>query len=849
MSYGRGGPLTVTDANLMLGRLLPEHFPAVFGPGGNQPLDRRPVEVAFAELALQIEASGGGEMSAETVAEGFIRVANDNMANAIKTVSIHRGYNPEDFSLCCFGGAGGQHACQVAEALGLGRVILHPLAGVLSAWGMGMAPLRAYRQATADLLLNQESEAPLRAQLATLADSCLHDLREQGAETDRATVDLILNIRIPGSDTSLPVPWQGSIAAARQAFHDLHARQFGFSAAASELWVETLRVDATVADGDDWPRTTELPSTQKTTPTKARVFCAGIWRDAPVCFRSALPQEEWLDGPMIVVDPGSTTVVEPGWAVLLDAEGRLQLHRQFSAGRDDSQSDSADPVLLEIFNSHFMNVAEQMGAVLENTAHSVNIKERKDFSCALFDHAGRLIANAPHIPVHLGSMGESVRSVLETGGLQPGDSWMLNDPYRGGTHLPDITVVTPVFDATGDCIQFVVACRAHHADIGGISPGSMPAFSRTIGEEGICFEPFRLVSGGCFQEADLRQRLGGGDWPARNPDQNIADLRAQLAANEKGVQQIAAMVRSFGLQRVQAYMRHVRNNAAESVRRALTELREGECQLELDGGERISVRLQIDQQKRTASLDFSASSPQSAGNLNAPPGITRAVVLYVFRCLLPGRIPLNEGCLEPLEIQIPEDSILNPRPPAAVAAGNVETSQCIADALLGALGVLAASQGTMNNLSFGDGRYQYYETICGGAGAGPDFAGTDAVHTHMTNSRITDAEILESRYPVLLREFSIRPESGGRGRHDGGNGVVRAIEFRASMHAEIVSSRRLKGPPGIAGGNSGRPGVNLLVHASGEVETLPGIARTEVEPGDMLIIATPGGGGYGPIPQ
>ena len=843
LGYGADGPLTVTDANLMLGRLQPAHFPAVFGADGLQPLDHASVVAAFRKLADEVKGSSGSDWSAEAVAEGFVRVAVDNMANAIKTVSIQRGHDPAEFTLCCFGGAGGQHACQVADALGIRRVVLHPLASLLSAYGIGIAPLRVYRQASADMPLAQDQLPALMQLESELAAQCRMLLTEEGAAAGQISLETSLQVRIPGADSSIEIVWQGDLAAAIEAFRSAHAQRFGFRGETGDLQVDSLRVSG-IGQVDDERILPDITAATPPEQTQVQLYCAGAWRPARLFRRSEACLEQTIAGPALVIDPDSTVVVEPGWRLHADPAGRLLLERVAQSTRAQTSTE-ADPVLLEVFNNHFVNIAEQMGAVLENTAHSVNIKERRDFSCALFDAEGRLIANAPHIPVHLGSMGDSVRAVLAQGRIRPGESWMLNDPYRGGTHLPDITVVTPVFDPRETRLQFVVACRAHHADVGGISPGSMPARSRHIDEEGLRCEPFALVRDGKLQLEQLRRRFTGGPYPARNPDQNLADLRAQLAANEKGLQQLRTMIEHFGLAAVQAYMVHIRRNAAGAVRSLLGHLQEGSGMAALDGGEQVTVAISIAPDRRSARIDFTGSSGQSAGNFNAPAGISRAAVLYCFRCLVQERIPLNDGCLEPLDIRIPEGSLLNPRWPAAVAAGNVETSQCIADALLAALNAQAGSQGSMNNLSFGNADHQYYETICGGSGAGPGFAGADAVHTHMTNSRITDAEVLESRFPVLLREFAIRADSGGAGRWPGGNGVVRAIEFRQAMTASILSNHRSRGAAGLAGGEAGKRGSNLLVHAHGAVETLPAVAEVELEPGDMLVIATPGGGGYG----
>ncbi len=841
LAYRRGGPLTITDANLMLGRLLPAHFPQVFGPGGDEPLDAASVERAFAELADQVAASSRRPLDAAEVAAGFVRVAVDNMANAIKKVSLQRGHDPAVFTLCCFGGAGGQHACQVADALGIREVVIHPLAGLLSAWGIGTAALRAYRETSIDARLQPELRGELTARVAELAAACRAELREQGVSDASIEITTTLRLRVPGTDTSLPIPYTGTIEAARQAFAVAHRQRFGFAIGDEPLQVDALRVDAS-GGGAERPAMAARPTGAAPAPEYTRLFAAGEWREAPVWRRAALPAGMRVDGPAIITDVHATTVVEPGWSLAVDAQGRLRLHCEQRAAAPRQLA--ADPVLLEVFNNHFMSVAEQMGAVLENTAHSVNIKERRDFSCAVFDATGELLANAPHIPVHLGSMSDSVRTVIERVVLRPGDAWLLNDPFHGGTHLPDMTVVSPVFDTPGGELRFLVACRAHHADVGGLTPGSMPAFSQRLAEEGVCFDCFPLVRDGELQTAALRERLRAGPWPARNPERNLADLRAQLAANAKGIAELRRMLDHFGEPTVLAYARHVQDNAAAAVREAIRGLGTGRGECGLDDGSR--VRVSIRPGAAGLEVDFTGTSPQSPGNFNAPTGVTHAAVVYVFRCLVERDIPLNGGCLRPLRIRIPRGSLLNPAPGAAVASGNVETSQCIADALFAALGVLAGSQGTMNNLSFGDARHQYYETICGGAGAGPGFAGASAVHTHMTNSRITDVEILEQRLPVLLREFSIRRGSGGNGRFRGGDGAVRRLEFRSPLELTIVSNHRRSGPAGLAGGGAGAPGRNTVLRRDGREEQLAGVAACTVEAGDILLIETPGGGGYGP---
>ena len=845
--YRRGGPLAVTDANLMLGKLIPEHFPAVFGPAGREMLDLETVQHSFANLAREISNMSGKRMSAEEVAEGFIKVAVNKMSHAIKFVSIQRGHNPGEFVLCCFGGAGGQHACQVADQLGIERILIHPFAGVLSAYGMGVAPLRSYRVEQIDELLNTQVLKSLQEKFVTLGHECEESLRQQGVADEAITQRRFLRIKAANSDTSLSVD-AGRLDQIKVDFQAIHQHRFGFTADQQKLIIESLRVEASgdVSSPDDLSGPIATDVSAQNPVHKTSIYNDGQWRSAEVYRRIDLAPKDRVSGPAIVIEPHSTIVIEPEWGFRVSENGSLILSRTAPAQRRESIGTSADPIMLEVFNNHFMQIAEHMGAVLQNTAHSVNIKERMDFSCALFDKTGDLIANAPHIPVHLGSMGDSVKAILqENPHITPGDAYLLNAPYNGGTHLPDLTVVTPVFDANRQDILFIVACRAHHADIGGVTPGSMPPFSTSIFEEGIVFDNFQLVSKSRFRKSALLERLSSGNYPARNPGRNVADLKAQIAANEKGAQELSKLIDHFGTATVKAYMGHVQNNAEESVRRVIDRLSDGEFAYEMDNGDTIQVRIDVNREEREAVIDFSGTSPQTRGNFNAPMSVTRAAVLYVFRSLVGKDIPLNAGCLKPLRILIPAGCLLNPASPAAVVAGNVETSQCITDALYGAMHVIAAAQGTMNNLSFGNELYQYYETICGGSGAGRDFDGADAVHTHMTNSRMTDPEVIETRFPVLIRQFSIRRNSGGRGERRGGDGVVRKIEFRESMQAAILSNHRRIAPFGLGGGQPGTPGRNYLIRADGNLMNLGSTDAVDVKPGDMLVIETPGGGGYG----
>lgn len=815
--YGCGGPATVTDANLVLGRLQPAAVPAVFGPRGDAALDLAAATARLRELAEAVRAAGQAPMSVEAVAAGFVEIAVERMARAVKHVSVRRGADPAAFTLCGFGGAAGQHACEVADALEIREVLLPPFAGVLSAWGIGVADLVELRQAPVQAVLDAPTLAAARASLAQLGEGAATALAAQGVPRNAIAIEHRLRLRHEGSDTTLEVPCADDEAQVRAAFAAAHERRFGFSAGA-RLVLESVEAEAR----------------------------GGGWQEIPQAPRAALRAGERLDGPALLPETNATTWVAPGWQAEADEHGNLWLRRP-ARRRVRHASTRSDPVLLEVFNNRFMHAAEQMGAVLQNTASSVNIKDRLDYSCAVFDPDGGLVANAPHMPVHLGSMGESVRAIMARCGddMQPGDAFVLNDPYEGGTHLPDITVVTPFFGAAARP-QLYVASRAHHADIGGRTPGSMPADSRHIDEEGALIRGTRLVAAGELDEARIRAMLASGRWPARNPEQNLADLRAQLAANRRGLAELERMMAEFGPEVVLAYMHHIQRNAAAAVEDALTKLADGRFSWSMDGGETVQVEIRVDRAARRAVVDFAGTSPQSAGNLNAPAAICRAAVLYVFRCLVNRDIPLNEGCLAPLELRIPAGSLLNPRWPAAVAGGNVETSQCVVDALFGALGVVAASQGTMNNLSFGNDRHQYYETLCGGAGAGRGFDGASAVHTHMTNSRLTDPEILELRHPVQVASFAVRRGSGGAGRHRGGDGVVRRLLFTEPVTAALISNRRRVPPFGLAGGSAGLAGYNRVIRANGTIEALPGIAAVELGPGDALEIGTPGGGGCGP---
>ncbi len=845
--YRRGGPLTVTDCNVMLGKLDPLHFPAVFGPDANEALDRDAVVASFKTLAQQIETASGTATTPEEVASGFLHIAVQNMANAIKKISVERGYDVTEYTLTCFGGAGGQHACLVADALGMERIFIHPYAGVLSAYGMGLADVRALREQAVEQDLDETAVAAVRAMATKLSVGAHEEVLHQDVAEAQIRIEQRVHVRYAGTDSSLEVNL-GGVADMQRDFEQLYQDRYGFVMPDRGLVIEAVSVEAigqTEAPSDS-ARAASVADTPDAI-AHLQIYADKAWREAPVYDRANLAPGQTVDGPAIIIETTGTNVVEPGWRASVNQYDHLVLERVVPRPQTQAIGTTADPVMLEVFNNLFMSIAEQMGAALENTAYSVNIKERLDFSCALFDAAGQLIANAPHMPVHLGSMGESVQTLMRRRGssMAPGEVYVLNDPYNGGTHLPDVTVVTPVFDESGESILFYVASRGHHADIGGIAPGSMPPDSTHIDHEGVLMNDVLLVRDGRMLEEEMRALLAGGPYPARNPDQNIADLRAQIAANAKGVMELNRMVGHFGLDVVHAYMQHVQDNAEGAVRRVLGVLRDGEFEYPMDDGGTIRVRISIDRDSSSAHIDFTGTSAQRGSNFNVPRAVTRAAVLYVFRTLVDDEIPMNDGCLKPLTITVPIGTMLNPEYPAAVVAGNVETSQAITDTLYGALGVMAASQGTMNNLTFGNDRYQYYETICGGSGAGPDFDGTDAVHTHMTNSRLTDPEILEWRFPVTLQSFGIRHGSGGDGKHTGGNGVVRRIRFNEAMRASILSGHRDVPPYGMDGGEPGATGRNAVLRTDGSVEELRGADGADMAVGDVFLVETPGGGGFG----
>jgi 5-oxoprolinase (ATP-hydrolysing) len=858
-SYRRGGPLTVTDCNVMLGKIQPAYFPKVFGPNGDEPLDAGVVRTKFVELAARIEAATGQRQTPEAVAEGYLRIAVANMANAIKFISVQRGHDVTEYTLACFGGAGGQHACLVADELGMKSVYIHPLAGVLSAYGMGLAQVRALREEAVEKRLDA-AILDVEEKCVRLGEQCVRELAEQGSAFER--LEKRVHLKYDGTDTSLAVPL-GQVDAMREEFERQYRGRFSFLMPDRALVAEAVSVEA-VGRSDAGPGLIPASpvSINKPTPvTQAPMTTGGAQHRAPVYLRERLFPGTRIAGPAIIAERNATTVVEPEWEAHVTELDHLVLERVVERRTKYALGTRADPVMLEVFNNLFMSIAEQMGVRLAQTAYSVNIKERLDFSCALFDADGNLIANAPHMPVHLGSMGESIKTVISknAGKMKPGDVYVLNDPYNGGTHLPDVTVITPVYlDETpspllergrapqgGEGPTFYVGSRGHHADIGGITPGSMPPFSKTVEEEGVLLDNVKLVEGGRMLEAEMRRLLGAARYPARNPDQNIADLRAQVAANEKGVQELKRMVAHFGLDVVKAYMAHVQDNAEECVRRVIGVLKDGAFSYEMDNGAKIVVKITIGGDRRSATIDFTGTSAQLPSNFNAPAAVVYAAVLYVFRSLVDDDIPLNAGCLKPLEVIIPAGSMLNPRPPAATVAGNVETSQCITDAIYGALGVMAASSGTMNNFTFGNDRYQYYETISGGTGAGEGFNGTDTVQTHMTNSRLTDPEVLEWRYPVRIDAHQIREGSGGAGKWHGGNGATRRVRFLEAMTAAILAGHRRIPPYGMAGGRPGEVGRNWVERNAGGRTQLSYADETQMEPGDVFVIESPGGGGYG----
>ena len=867
--YRRGGPLTVTDCNVMVGKIQPAFFPGVFGRHANEALDDDVVREKFADLAMEIEDATGRALTPEQLADGYLDIAVGNMAEAIKRISIQRGHDVTQYTLSVFGGAGGQHACRVADALGMRRIFVHPFAGVLSAYGMGLADQTAMREQSIERPLDGAAMPVLAQALDRLAADATGDLLTQGVAAERIVVVRRVHLRYEGTDSALIVS-ASTLSEMHAAFNAEYLKRYSFLMEQRSLVIEAVSVEA-IGQGEAVIENTAAKPTRSaplSAKGMARLYSERAWRAAPLYARAELRPGDVIGGPAIIAEANATTVIEPDWEGIVTELDHIVLERVREREQTRAIGTDTDPIMLEVFNNLFMSIAEQMGLRLQNTAYSVNIKERLDFSCALFDSHGNLIANAPHMPVHLGSMSESIKTVMRenAGVMKPGDAYAINDPYHGGTHLPDVTVITPVFDRTGSEILFYVGSRGHHADIGGTTPGSMPPFSTSLDEEGTRFINFKLVDGqgigngdgraGTIREAELIALLTSGPYPARNPQQNLADLRAQIAANEKGREELLKMVEQFGLDVVRAYMQHVQDNAEESVRRVITRLKDGEFHYPLDNGALIRVRIKVDRENRSATVDFTGSSDQLSNNFNAPTAVCYAAVLYVFRTLVDADIPLNAGCLKPLHVVIPEHSMLNPEYPAAVVAGNVETSSCITDALYGALGVMAAAQGTMNNFTFGNDRYQYYETISGGSGAGvhdvdaapetPDgFDGTDVVQTHMTNSRLTDPEVLEFRYPVRLESYEIRAGSGGAGRWRGGNGGTRRVRFLEPMTASILANHRSIPPFGMAGGEPGEVGRNWIERTDGRIETMGHIGSAEMNVDDVIVIQTPGGGGFG----
>ncbi|MCO5069876.1 MAG: hydantoinase B/oxoprolinase family protein [Rhizobiaceae bacterium] len=849
--YRRGGPLAVTDANVMLGKLQPDFFPNIFGPGQDQPLDTDIVRREFRDLADKI----GDGRSPEAVAEGFVTIAVENMANAIKKISVQRGYDVTEYLLNCFGGAGGQHACLVADALGMEAVLIHPFSGLLSAYGIGLSSVFASRQQAVLLPLAEASLTEIGETIESLRGAVVSELAAQGITGDAASTRPILHIRYDGTDTALPVDFSaGSLGQAVGDFEAAHKAQFGFIYENKSMIVEAVDVEGVDTSEKGRSEIDSETQDQAATASETRqIFAEGAWRESGVFHRDRLKPGHKVSGPALIIESHQTIVVEPGWQAEISSKDHVLLRRVERKARASAMGTDADPVMLEVFNNLFMSIAEQMGVTLQNTAYSVNIKERLDFSCAVFDRNGALVANAPHMPVHLGSMDRSVETIirLNEGNVHPGDVFALNAPYNGGTHLPDITVVTPVFNDDRSQILFWAASRGHHADVGGTAPGSMTPLATTVDEEGVLFDNFRIVERGKFREADLVTLLTDHPYPARNPHQNVADLKAQIAANEKGAAELRKMVTHFGLDVVEAYMGHVQDNAAESVRRVLERLpEESHYDYPTDTGQTIRVKITVDRQKREATVDFTGTSPVMKNNFNAPEPVTRAAVLYAFRVMVESNIPMNAGCLRPIRIIIPEGCMLRPSYPAAVVAGNVETSQHVTNAMFGALGALANAQGTMNNLTFGNKQYQYYETICSGSpagqtNAGRGFDGASGVHTHMTNSRLTDPEILELRFPVLLEDFHIRKDSGGRGKWRAGDGTKRTIRFLERMECAILSSHRNRPPKGLDGGDDGEVGKTEIRRNDGRMEALKACDQTTLEAGEAVIVTTPTAGGFG----
>ena len=852
--YRRNGKLAVTDINLCLGKIQADFFPSIFGPEQNLPLDKTNSLQAFADIANNIDDG----RSAEDVAEGFLAIAIQHMAQAIKKISVSRGYDVSNYVLNCFGGAGGQHACLVAEKLGIKTVLLHRYSGILSAYGMGLADIKVERQRVANSLMQSGDIQAIDFAIEQLKQANLEDLNKQGLSNSQITHHCSALLKYLNTDTSLNISLD-SLSEMQNSFTEQHQQQFGFFAPDKPIIIDTLIVES--YGGAE--KITEAKQTLASDlpikiQTFRQIYSQGQWLNAPVIKLSSLRFGHEVVGPAIIVEPTGTIIVEKNWRVKVNVNGHLVLHFEAVKKVLDPDSTSqettlnkADPVTLELFNSAFMSIAQQMGIVLRNTSQSVNVKERLDFSCAIFDATGNLIANAPHVPVHLGSMDASVKVIINgTQSVHAGDVFVQNNPYNGGSHLPDITVITPVFDAANHSILFYVASRAHHEDVGGIAPGSMSSLATEIHQEGILLDSVKLVEQGDFQVTRLETLFSSGAYPARNIPQNMADLMAQTAANKTGVNELLKLVEQHSLKTVYAYMQHIQDSAKTSVQKVIAGLEDGEFCYPLESGASIVVKISIDKTKLRACINFTGTSAQQNNNLNAPKAITQAAVMYVFRCLVNDDVPLNAGCMQALDIIVPEGSLLNPRFPAAVVAGNVETSQAVTNALFAALGVLGSSQGTMNNLTFGNERYQYYETICSGSPGGMDskgkgFHGVAAVHTHMTNTRMTDPEILEQRYPVILKEFRIDRDSGGKGKYNAGDGITRTITFLEDMQCSILSGHRITPPYGLKGGEVGRVGRNWLTKPNGEQLDLAGCEHTAVVAGDSISIQSPTGGGFG----
>lgn len=844
--YGRGEDLTITDCNVLLGKIQPDFFPKIFGKNADQPLDLQIVKQKFYQLHQQIKS----QIKIEEIAQGFLTIAVEKMANAIKKISLQKGYDVSEYVLCCFGGAGGQHACLIAEKLAIKTIIIHPLAGVLSAYGIGMADIRIIKEKTVNLLFNENAIETIKLEYQILETIAIQELKQQTSNNNnQIEIKEKIYLKYQGTDSSIEINFTNYRDAIAE-FHQLHQQQYGFILPERSLIIEQICLELISPTYQGKEKNFYQKIEENSPPiTRVKMYSKNQWHDTPVYQREKIGINQKITAPALIVESTGTNVIEMGWQGEINQEGDLiftNISNKFTSLITENNESQANPILLEIFNNLFRFIAEEMGITLQNTSYSVNIKERLDFSCAIFDDNGELVANAPHIPVHLGSMSESVKALIYDSKInfKKGDVYLTNNPYNGGTHLPDITAITPVFINSNNLPDFYVASRGHHGDIGGISPGSMPPESKHIEEEGILIDNFCLIKEGILQESQLDNLLKNAPYPVRNYDQNLGDLKAQVAANNKGVQELINIVNTYGLKTVKNYMQFIKKNAESCVKKAIKSLQDGEFITELDNGAKIQVKITIDHHNSIATIDFTGTSPQLSNNFNAPLAVTKAAVLYVFRTLVDDDIPLNAGCLKPLNLIIPKSCMLNPQYPCAVVAGNVETSQNITDCLYGALGIMANSQGTMNNFTFGNAKYQYYETICGGSGAGCNHHGTDAIHTNMTNSRLTDPEVLEERYPVRLEHFGIRNHSGGEGQFKGGNGVIRKIRFLETMTAGILSNRRVISPQGLNGGKDGKKGENYILKKDVTRLDLPSNATVKVNIDDVFVIKTPGGGGF-----